>query len=153
MAYFHGKPAKTKTHGVEWILITALPVLLPFAAHQYVFPAYCISPPEPLFTCANTHVDKVALVGVAVWWWKMPPSLPAPTFKNARSLICTPELGDRPDLLKALDIPRKNGERLKVSSKCSPQIHALHFCWHKQRCPLSLLSPNLSLFLEPIQLY
>lgn len=30
--------------------------------------------------------------------------------------------GDRPDLLKALDVPRKNGEGLKVSSKCSPQI-------------------------------
>lgn len=68
----------------------------------------------------------------------MPPSLPAPTFKNARSLICTPELGDS----KALDISLKNGERLKVSSKCSPQIHALHFCWHKKRCPLSLLSPK-----------
>lgn len=73
--------------------------------------------PRSLFMCANTHEDKAALVEVAVKSWQTLPSLLTPTFKNAQSLICTPDLGDWPDLLKALYMPRKNGEGSKVRRK------------------------------------
>lgn len=62
------------------------------------------------FSCEQTHADKAVFVEVAVKLWQTPRSLLTPTFKNVRSLICTPDLGDRPDLLKALYMPRKKGE-------------------------------------------